>query len=69
MAHDNVPFIIARMIFEGNEADNKWNIPVKKNFPMLSRKDAVKELSKRHFHTPKSFHQVTQAFETTEPDY
>jgi hypothetical protein len=38
MAHDNVPFIIARKIFEGNKADDKWSIPVKnqKNFLTLS---------------------------------
>jgi hypothetical protein len=47
-AHDNVPCIVPRTIFEGN-------IPVKnqKNFPMFSRKDAVKELSQRHLHSKK----------------
>jgi hypothetical protein len=55
MAHNNVPFIVARKIFEGNKADNKWNITVKnqKNFTTLSQKDAVKELSQRHFHSQK----------------
>jgi hypothetical protein len=47
MAHDNVPFVIARKIFEGNKTDNKWNIPIKnqKNFPTLSRKNTIRELS------------------------
>jgi hypothetical protein len=35
MAHYNVPFIVARKIFKGNKADNKWDITVRnqKNFP------------------------------------
>jgi hypothetical protein len=57
MAHDNVPFIVARKIIEGNKTDNRWNIPVKnqKNYPMLSQKNDVKEFSQTHLHSPKRF--------------
>jgi hypothetical protein len=71
MAHDNVPFIVARTIFEGNKADNKWIIAVKnqKNSTTLSQKDAVRELSQRHLHPPKIFVKQPRAFKSTEPDY
>jgi hypothetical protein len=71
MAHDKVPFIAARKIFEGNKADNKLNIPVKdqKNFTTLSWKDAVKEISQRHLHFPKIFVKQPRTFKSTEPDY
>jgi hypothetical protein len=66
MAHDNVLFIVDRKIFEVNKVDNKSNILIKKkkkNFPLLSRMDSVKELSERHFQYPKSFRQATQSFQ------
>jgi hypothetical protein len=31
MAQHHVPFILARIIYEGNEADNKWNFKQKSN--------------------------------------
>jgi hypothetical protein len=65
IAHDNVPFIIARKIFERNKVDNKWNTSIKKQkkFPTLDRKDAVKELSQRHPQSPKGFRQGTQSLQ------
>jgi hypothetical protein len=60
-AQDNVPFTVARKIFEWNKADNKWNIPIKnkKKIPNPSRKDAfLKTLS-----DSKSFRQRTQSFQ------
>jgi hypothetical protein len=76
MAHDNVLFIVVRKFFEGNKADNKLNIPAKnqKNFPTLSCKDAVNELSKRHFHSkkfcrqPKPWKQQTQTTQRPRSD-
>jgi hypothetical protein len=67
LPHDNVPFIVARKIFEGIKADIKWNILTKnqKNFPELSQKDAVKELSQRHLHSAESFRQTTQSLQNS----
>jgi hypothetical protein len=50
-------FIVARKIFEGNKADNKWKIPIKnqKNFATLSWNSASKELSHRHLQSAKGF--------------
>jgi hypothetical protein len=63
MAHDNIPFIVARKIFEGNKVGNKWNISIKNqnNFPTLGQKDAIKELSQRHPQSPKGFQQGTHS--------
>jgi hypothetical protein len=71
MAHNNAPFIIARKIFEGNKADNKWNIPVKnqRNFPTLLWKDLSKSCLKDTFILQKVFIKQSRAFKTTEPDY
>jgi hypothetical protein len=67
MPRDNVPFIVARKIFEGNKADNKWNIPTKnqKNFPNVSQKDAAKEPSQRHLHSAKGFRHTTQSLQNS----